>query len=221
MTSLSSNIKKSTLLNTIPDELFQDFVKRSLLKISTYKKGQIIHFDGDICKSMEIILDGKVAVERIDEAGDLFTITEFYPDDVLGGSLIFSTKPHYPMTISARTNVTILEIKKDILLDFCFSNKEFLCTFLQLISDNTLLLGDKIKHYANRSIRDCICAYLRQEYQLQNTLKIALNTTKKALAERIGVQRTSLSRELQKMKQEGIIEYDSVSITILDQKILR
>ncbi|NLZ83309.1 MAG: winged helix-turn-helix domain-containing protein, partial [Clostridiales bacterium] len=44
---------------------------------------------------------------------------------------------------------------------------------------------------------------------------IKLNMTKKALAERIGVQRTSLSRELAKMRAEGLILFDKDAITIL------
>ena len=39
--------------------------------------------------------------------------------------------------------------------------------------------------------------------------------TKKVLADKIGVQRTSLSRELSKMKNDGLIDFDSESITIL------
>ena len=39
--------------------------------------------------------------------------------------------------------------------------------------------------------------------------------TKKALAERIGVQRTSLSRELAKMRADGLIKYDAESIEIM------
>ena len=42
-----------------------------------------------------------------------------------------------------------------------------------------------------------------------------LNTTKKALAEKFGVQRTSLSRELAKMKKDGLIDYDVKTITLL------
>ncbi|MEA4939555.1 MAG: helix-turn-helix domain-containing protein, partial [Christensenella sp.] len=44
---------------------------------------------------------------------------------------------------------------------------------------------------------------------------IKLEITKKALAERIGVQRTSLSRELTKMRDEGLIDFDSESIKVL------
>lgn len=217
---LLNNIEKHTILNKIPYELFQDYLYKKILKVSTYKKGQVIHFDGDKCKCLEVILEGKVVIERIDENGDLFTITELYPDDILGGNLVFSRNPSYPMTISAQTDVEILEIGKEVLFDLCCNNREFLYAFLQFISGNTMILGNKIKHYANRSIRDSICAYLRQEYYLQNTFKIKLNTTKKALAERLGVQRTSLSRELQKMKREGLITYDATSISIIDKTII-
>ena len=49
----------------------------------------------------------------------------------------------------------------------------------------------------------------------QNSNIIKLNMTKKALAERIGVQRTSLSRELAKMREDGLIEFTPVSISLL------
>jgi Mn-dependent DtxR family transcriptional regulator len=40
--------------------------------------------------------------------------------------------------------------------------------------------------------------------------------TKKELAEKIGVQRPSLSRELNKMRKDGLITYDPTQITIID-----
>ena len=48
---------------------------------------------------------------------------------------------------------------------------------------------------------------------------IELPITKKELAEQMGVSRTSLSREMQKMKNEGIIDYQGKHIT-LSSKIL-
>ena len=67
----------------------------------------------------------------------------------------------------------------------------------------------------NRTIRESIISYLDYERKNQNSNIIKLNMTKKALAERIGVQRTSLSRELAKMREDGLIEYTPVSISLL------
>jgi Mn-dependent DtxR family transcriptional regulator len=44
--------------------------------------------------------------------------------------------------------------------------------------------------------------------------------TKKELAEKIGVQRPSLSRELNKMRKDGLLTYDSKQITIMDVDLL-
>ena len=102
-----------------------------------------------------------------------------------------------------------------MLFELICNNPIFLRTYLELISDRTFILGDKIKHYINKTIRESIMNYLNYESKKQNSNHIKLNITKKALAERIGVQRTSLSRELAKMRAEGLIEFDSVSIKLL------
>ena len=83
------------------------------------------------------------------------------------------------------------------------------------ISNNASILGNTIKSYVNRTIRDCITSYLLNESNIQNSKKVVLNISKKELAEKFGIQRTSLSRELNKMKKDGLIDYDSKSITIL------
>jgi len=161
------------------------------------------------------ILLKKVVIERIDESGNLMTIAEFFSGDVLGGNLIFSKNPHYPMTVTAKLPTVILEINKNCLFQLFSDNHEFLKSYLEYASDNTVILGDRIKHYVNRTIRESIISYLDYEFKKQNSNIIKLNITKKALAERIGVQRTSLSRELAKMREDGLIKFDSVSIELL------
>ena len=220
MKNLLDKKNNYTLLKAIPNEYITACFNCQAMKITTYNKDQVIHFEGDICMNSELILSGQVVVERIDESGNLMTIATLLPDDILGGNLVFSKNPHYPMTVTAKTETTLLMMQKELLFDLCSSNTTFLRLFLEYISDHAMLLGDRIKHYVNRTIRESVMAYLKNEYILQGSNRILLSSSKKALAERIGVQRTSLSRELQKMKNEGLIEYDGTSITILDLTFL-
>lgn len=210
-----------TLLKAIPKDFLEASLNNKTIQVIHYTKDQVIHFDGDLCSGIELILYGQVLVERIDESGNLMTITEFYPDDILGGNLVFSKNPHYPMTVTAKTDSTLLSVKKKLLFQLCLNYPDFLKLYLEYISDHTLLLGDKIKHYINRSIRESVVAYLKNEYLLQNSLTIHLHSSKKSIADRMGVQRTSLSRELQKMKTEGLLNYDAISITILEPNLLK
>lgn len=184
-------------------------------RIAEYGKNNIFHFAGEICSKLEIILTGKVAIDRIDESGNLMTIAEHLGGDVLGGNLMFSKSPYYPMTVTAKEATIILEISKDRLFRLVSDNHELLRSYLEYVSDHTVILGDRIKHYVNRTIRENIMSYLDYERKKQNSNIVKLNMTKKALAERIGVQRTSLSRELAKMREDGLIEFDAVSIKVL------
>ncbi len=181
--------------------------------LAGYDPGMIIHLEGDSCTSMEVVLEGTLVVERIDVAGDVLTVAEFKQGDVLGGNLIFANQPQYPMTITARSRVKLLEVKKKVVLDLCRHNPGFMEAYLALISNYTFLLGEKIKQDVRRPLRDKIISYLEVERKRQQSNCVQLPMSKKALAERLGVQRTSLSRELQKMKQEGLVDYDVHSVT--------
>ena len=154
-------------------------------------------------------------VNRIDEDGNLLNVTEFIRDDLIGGNLIFSKNPYYPMTVEAHTDSELLEIDKKLLFMLLSENVNFLKIFLELISDNAMMLGDKIKHYVSKTIRQSLLSYFDYESKKQNTNIIKLNITKKALAEKIGVSRTSISRELAKMKAEALIDYSKNQIKLL------
>ena len=208
-------MRQIDLIKSIKPEEIESYLSEGSCKITQYGKNNIVHFVGEVCSKLEIILSGKVVIERIDESGNLMTIAEFYGGDVLGGNLMFSKNPYYPMTVTSKDATLILEINKNRLFCLFSDNHEFLKSYLEYVSDHTVILGDRIKHYVNRTIRESILSYLDYECKKQNSNIIKLNLTKKALAERIGVQRTSLSRELAKMREDGLIEFTPVSISLL------
>lgn len=208
-------LRQATLLNSISDEDILTYLKNGSFKIASYSNNSVIHFDGEVCNKMEIILTGKVVVDSIDEAGHLLTISDFYAGDILGGHLLFSKNPYYPMTISTQSPTQILEIEKETMFNLLSMNPGMLQAYLESVSDNAFILGDKIKNYVNKTIRESIMNYLNYESKKQNSNHIKIGITKKALAEKIGVQRTSLSRELAKMRDDGLIEFDRDTITIL------
>lgn len=213
------------LLNT---DLFRHFSADELTSIfnndnyhiKKYSKDSIIYLQNEICNSMDIILNGNIIIQKIDSEGNVLTINDFTDGDVIGENLLFSTNNKYPMTITAKSNVEILHIKKDLVLKLCQTNNIFLSIFLQSLSNKALMLTDKIKSLSMKTLRQSIIDFLVYENHLQESNKIKLNMTKKELAERIGVQRSSLSRELNKMRTEGLIDFDAKYIYINDINML-
>ena len=213
-------MKQVDLIKSIKPEEIEIFLKEGSFKTTAYEKNNIVHFVGEVCSNLEIILSGSVVIERIDDSGNLMTIAEFFSGDILGGNLMFSKNPYYPMTVTTKEHTVILEVNKVRLFQLFSDKHDFLKSYLEYVSDHTVILGDRIKHYVNRTIRDSITSYFEYEFKKQNSKTIMLNITKKALAEKIGVQRTSLSRELAKMREDGLIKFDADSVELL-QKFFR
>lgn len=191
------------------------FTKNSY-NIQSYKRNSIIYLPNEKCTTLDIVLKGTISVQGIDNNGNCISINDFNVGNVIGGNLLFSHKDFYPMTVLSKTEITILHLNKDLVLKLCQTNITFLSNFLQSLSDNTLILTDKIKTLSFKTIRQCLIDFLIYESYAQNSNKINLKLTKKELAEKFGIQRPSLSRELNKMRKDGLVQYDAHSITIVD-----
>ena len=159
-------LKQIDLMKSFNTNQLESLLQAKGNKVKSFEKNNIVHFVGDICENLEIILSGEVVVERIDESGKLMTIAEFFDGDILGGNLLFSKNPYYPMTVTAKKTTIMLEISKKQLFDLFASSLDFLKSYLAYISDHSVILGDRIKHYVNRTIRECIISYLDYESDL-------------------------------------------------------
>lgn len=210
---MSYRLKESPLFSVLTED-----TQRALIdsKCRTFGKNEMVHLEGDACTHIEIVLSGALAVERITLEGNLLAVADFKVGDTLGANLIFSSRPYFPMTVVAKKKTEVLLVDKETLYKLCRTSDAFMRAFITTISDHTVFIGTKIKHHVSRRIRDGICNYLQAQVQLQKTTDIRLTLTKKALAEQMGVSRTSLSRALQKMKEDGLIDYDVHHVYILD-----
>ncbi|MCE5234962.1 MAG: cyclic nucleotide-binding domain-containing protein, partial [Eubacteriales bacterium] len=140
-----SLLEKCAPLSSLSAEDTGSCLKDGSFRVRSYAKNNIVHFAGEVCSKLEIILSGKVAVEHIDESGKLVSIAEFYGNEILGGNLLFSKNPYYPMTITAKQSTVILEISMDRLFELFTDNHDFLRSYLEYVSDHATILGDRIK----------------------------------------------------------------------------
>src|SRR5665647_2001507 len=132
--------------------LFSGFTKEELNKIFSsskyeikqYGSKQIIYLQNEICHTVDIILNGKVAIQNIDENGNVLTINIFSDRDIIGTNLVYSSRNYYSMTVVATSSTTILHLQKELILKLCQSNVSFMVGLMRAISDRTTILTDKI-----------------------------------------------------------------------------
>ncbi|MGB3368327.1 MAG: Crp/Fnr family transcriptional regulator [Acidaminobacteraceae bacterium] len=216
MENLIGLLKESKLFVDVEFETVEKYINSNNVIIKSYDKTNIIHLQGEQCNGIEIIVKGSIVIQNFDQEGNILTIKEFKSGDMMGENLIFSNMNFFPMTISSKEETEIVCIDKDVVLKLCQIDEEFLKNLLKSISEKAVILTNKINLIALKSVRELIISYIRAEYMLQKSRTLLMSSSKKELAEKFGIQRTSLSRELQKMRCEGIIDYNSRSISIVD-----
>lgn len=212
-------LQKSPVFAGIEEEEIKELLTRPGCVIKKFPAGSLIHLKGESCINVEYILKGEVTVQLLQETGNIMTISNFEQGEMLGSNLVFSSHPVYPMMITAKSDVELLCLDAATILMLCRKSPVFLESYLKDISDRALVLSGKINTIALRSIREAVLDYLMIERKRQKSDTINLPFTKKEWAERLGVQRPSLSRELSKMRQEGIIDYDRTSISLKDKAL--
>ncbi|OPL08156.1 MAG: hypothetical protein AVO33_01865 [delta proteobacterium ML8_F1] len=202
------------LFEQLREEDLKPFEKKGLIRVKSYGDGEIIYFEGDQCQTFDLILEGNLKAQSINISGNIFTVTNFTKGDSLGANLLFGYRNLYHMTITAQGKVQILQLDKSVIMPLSQKSEKFLQYFIESLSNNTTILGEKLTTLGSRSLRENIIHLLDTLSMKQGTLKVTLPYSRQELADQLGVQRPSLSREFGKMKAEGLIDFVKNQVTI-------
>jgi len=205
---------ETPLLQTLSTPQVLEANHRGQIQVRQYRANAIIHMDGDTCRGAELLLEGQLSISRIDSDGNHLIITQMTTGKLIGANLVFSATSIYPMTLTAIRDVTLLWISPEAILSFMQHSEAFLKCFLKDMSDNALIIGNKLKFYAQRPLKERLLNYLHAEASRQKSATLLLPITKTELAQRLGAQRTSISRMLQKLSDEGLVTYSGKTITL-------
>lgn len=208
---LNNNFLFKGVSNEKIEEIFS-YIKYSEV---SYNKGQILFQEGDACKNIGIIEEGSIQLERIYSSGKSIVLAKLSVGDVFGEALVISSTALYPATVIAKSDCKIIFINKKEIMKLCSSNEKILENFVTLLSDKVIMLNKKVKSTSLKSVKHKVVDYILEKSNVVKSNVINLNESKEDIAAYLGIPRPSLSRELIKLRDENIIDFDRNSITIL------
>lgn len=205
--------------------LFQSFQKEDLAKILAkqacslhqFQKGEIIHRKDDPCRTVDLILKGNVGLQSTDPEGNVLAVHLLSRGEMNGAGLLFASDNRYPMMVIAESSVMLLRLPRATILSLCAQNSDFTHTLFREVSDRAVMLAERMHTFAYQSIRRRLSDYLRKECQSQKSRTILLPFSKKQIAEQFGIQPQSLSRVLNKMRKDGILDYKHRTIQLKEK----
>ncbi len=189
-------------------------------RINRYPKGVIIRFQGDEYRELLVVLEGIVSAELQDPAGKRIKLETFSPESPIAPGILFATDKTLPVTISAQTDAVLLSVSKEEVLSLLLNSPECLEYYLSLTGDKIVLLAEKIRLLKFNSIQQKLAGYILGLMKKQGSDTVRFLYTREYMADLFGVARPSLSRELSRLSDAGILEINNREVKILKERAL-
>ncbi len=187
--------------------------------VGKYKKGEIVAFEEENIKHIGIVLSGAVDMIKEDLWGNKTMLVRMHKDELFGETFACGEDNLSVVTFVVSQDAKILFMPFDRVMHSCTMacrfHHQLIENMVHIIADKNRNLMRKVEVVSKRTIREKILAYLSIQAQTQNARYVEIPLGRVELAEYLCVDRSALTRELVKMKAEGLIDYDKNSFRIL------
>ena len=223
MREIAQKLKDTKLFIGLNEEEILTCLKSIDFNIEEFEKDETIFHVGDKAKHINVLIDGAVSICRDSMDGKRSIVAIFNTVGAIFGEVfLFLDNKGYEHYARAASKVKLLKISKDYLFEGSKEGKAYHKVFLgNMLSD----LAFK-NYYLNRKVQILSCSSLRQKiamFLIQNmdrNKRCISGLGREEMADLLNTARPSLSRELMKMQEEGIIEIDKKHIIIKNIKAL-
>ena len=188
--------------------------------IKSYNGGDVIAIEGDSCDNVGIILSGDIEIHKSFASGKLVTINHFDIGNIFGEALVFSGEHRYPATIISTNSSQVMFLYRNDIIKLMTLDTRVLNSFMGVLSNRILMLNQRLTNLSFDTLRKKIANILILEHNKQKSIYLTLPYSRKKMAEMLNIPRPSLSRELIKMKDDGLIDFYKKEIKIIDLKAL-
>lgn len=189
-------------------------------RILKYKKADTIANTGTPFHGIGIVIEGEVVIAKENIAGNRMILTVLKAGDMFGEMISFTEKKIWPVTVTAQSDSEVIFISPENLITrcekMCAPHQQIIQNMLHIMSKKALLLSRKVDYLSIRSLRGKLCAYLIEQWKNQGGSIFTLPMNRDEMADFFNVARPSISRELSKMKEDGLIDFHKASFKIVD-----
>ena len=211
----SKMLKNLRLFNNLNDLEIEE-VQNFLSEMKSYKNKSTVFNIGDEINYIGILLSGQVELAIDDAFGNKTILSKLSAPALFAESVLIRGIKEIPLSVVTTTDSQI------IFFDYkTFSAKNLSCrekvkdNLIDILAGKNLFMRDKLNLFSLQSTRAKILYFLSNESRKNHSKYFTIDFNITELAQYLNLNRSSLSRELSKLKKEGLIDYDKKTFRIL------
>lgn len=212
MTKYLPVLKKCPLFMGIEETDIEQILPCLSATVRQAEKNTFILSTDDSVNFVGLILSGSVHVIKEDFWGRKDILSQLGPAELFAESFSCAHLTRIPVSVLAveHTELMLIDCRKIIKTcsTACMFHNQLIENMLEIIANKNVMLMQKIEQLSKRTTREKILAYLSAEAQKIGKNFFDIPFSRQEMADYLSVDRSAMSSELGKMREEGIIDFE-------------
>lgn len=198
---------------------YNDMLSVCCNRTAAFKKGEIIFHAGNVTREFGIVKQGSVNIERTDLWGNRMILHNISENQIFAETYAFCASPMMA-DVTAAADCKIMFLNVDMLFKSSFSEKSWypkaVYNFMVISSNKNLQWSERMLCITSKSIRGRVMNYLSAQAVKTGSKNITVPFDRQQMADYLNVERSALSKELGKMRREGLIDFSKNNFRLLN-----
>lgn len=203
-------LKKCPLFFDIAEENLHLMLGCLGAKVERFEKKYTVFAEGTPAKYIGILLSGSAQIVQVDYYGNRSILSNIRPSEVFAEAFACAEVRSIPVTVIANEPSEIMLIDCGRILHTCGNScgfhQQLIFNLMKDLAAKTILFHQKIEITAKRTTREKLMAYLMHQAKKANSNRFTIPFDRQELADYLEVDRSGLSAEIGKLKNEGILD---------------
>ena len=211
-------LKRTQLFSGVSDTEISAMLNCLQAKLLTFQKGDYVFREGERIDNITVLVKGKLLVQHDDFWGNRNIVNVIRVGEMFGEAYVAPESGSLLNDVIAEEDSAVIFFDVRRILTVCSTACRFHSMVIQnlffAISEKNRKLVQKIGYMSKRSTRAKLLSYLSEEAKRQNSSHFTIPFTRQQLADFLCVDRSAMSNELCKMRDEGLLQFDKNQFTL-------
>ena len=212
-------LKRTKLFSGVGEEDIASLLSCLGARKKEYKKGEYILREGEHISDIFILVEGKIHIQKDDYWGNRSILSVISVGEMFGEGYAAPESGALLNDVVAVEDSSVIFFDVKRILTTCSSACRFHNMIVQnmffAISDKNRRLVQKLGHMSGRTTRAKLISYLSEEAKRQVSSSFTVPFNRQQLADYLCVDRSAMSNELCKMRDEGMIRFGKSRFELL------
>lgn len=212
-------LKRTKLFSGISEEDIESMLSCLDASVREFKKGEYVFRGGEHIGQITVLLSGELHIQKDDYWGNRDIVNRISVGEMFGEAYIAPESGALLNDVVALEDSTVIFFNVKRITTVCSASCRFHSMVVQnlfyALSEKNRVLVQKLGHISKRSTREKLMSYLSEQAERQNSASFSIPFNRQQLADFLSVDRSAMSNELCKMRDDGLIEFEKNQFRLL------